>query len=498
MKIISSSTIFCVGLFFLSTCIKILLFPAYRSTDFDVHRNWLAITKNLPVSQWYFDDVNGTTVHTLDYPPSFAFFEYFWSSNPITKKIFQYYYHRVHGSDSAENERCLELLPDSDNSPSVFCVYFQRSTVILSDFIFLIGAIFASYSLFYTVTSHRQEQDTSSKGLSTQQQQQFNKFNSQQTRSFSIATLLIVFNPGIMILDHVHFQYNGMLLGFLLISMGFLNLGMSSSSILQTADNEKRKIKWDILGAIFFAVLITMKHLYMTLAPLYFVYLLRHCCFTPTSRNTLNSINSKIGKTRELSFSMKAFCKLSIVTATCLITPFLPFCLSSSTYSIQSQLIQILKRLFPFARGLCHDYWAANVWALYLFFQKILLFISTKLLRNDTFTEVLLKLLPVDSEIPPSATAILLLLSLMPALILTWTRSEPFKITHNSSFNEKVLEKRSFFILAVVSAQRNSNCCVLFVIVDFLLAHHILPYKNRCIVLFAPLCYLIMYMKKLS
>jgi alpha-1,3-glucosyltransferase len=42
-------------IFLISAFIKILLIPAYFSTDFDVHQNWLRITCTKPILDWYHD-----------------------------------------------------------------------------------------------------------------------------------------------------------------------------------------------------------------------------------------------------------------------------------------------------------------------------------------------------------------------------------------------------------------------------------------------------------
>lgn len=65
----------------------------------------------------------------------------------------------------------------------------------------------------------------------------------------------------LVIVDHLHFQYNGFLLGILLISLSYLEEGR------------------DLMGGLVFAVLLCFKHLFAVAAPVYFVYLLRHYCW---------------------------------------------------------------------------------------------------------------------------------------------------------------------------------------------------------------------------
>jgi len=321
------------------TCMKILLLPTYRSTDFDVHRNWLAITRNLSLDEWYFNDVDGMTVHTLDYPPAFAFFEWFLSNNPFTLFL-------LRGDD-----RCLALLPDSDNDPSSTCVAFQRSTVILSDVVLWIGAWIASTG-----------------------------FHSESIPKATISFLLIVLNPGLLWLDHIHFQYNGMLLGILLASLGCLMHGENTLPTKEEYDY------FHLSGAALYALLLNMKHLYLPLGPIYLFYLLSSYCFA------------------EGRFVPRRFFAVAVVTGISLILPWIPFLFLRDP---KAQLVQILARLFPFGRGLVHDYWAANVWAFFSLANKGVRFLSG---RISSFPIISLP------EPTPAVCAILLLISILPGM----------------------------------------------------------------------------------
>ncbi|OTB04932.1 glycosyltransferase family 57 protein [Hypoxylon sp. CI-4A] len=272
-----------------ATAFKILLFPAYKSTDFEVHRNWLAITNSLPLWEWYYEK---TSEWTLDYPPFFAYFE--WTLSQVAKLV---------------DPAMLRVYNLGYNSWQT--VYFQRFTVIATE-LMLVYALQLFVESFHGVTK----------------------------RAAQAAAISVLLSPGLLIIDHIHFQYNGAMYGILILS---LVLARHKSGLLTSG--------------LVFAALLCMKHIYLYLAPAYFVYLLRTYCLSPKSIFPIQFLNClKLGT--------------GIISI---------FGLAFGPFALKSQIPQIMSRLFPFSRGLCHAYWAPNVWALYSFADRVMIFVAPRL-----------------------------------------------------------------------------------------------------------------------
>lgn len=263
-----------------------------RSTDFDVHRNWLAITHSLPLKDWYYEK---TSEWTLDYPPFFAYFE--WTLSQAAQ----------YADRAMLQVRNLEY-------HSWQTVHFQRATVIATELV-----------LVYALSLFVQTSPAGSK---------------KQAHASALSVLL---SPGLLIIDHIHFQYNGFLYGILILS---IVLARKKSGLLASG--------------IVFAALLCLKHIYLYLAPAYFVYLLRAYCLGPRS-----VFDIKFGNCVKLGLGIATVAGLAF-------GPFIYY----------DQMPQVLSRLFPFSRGLCHAYWAPNVWAMYSFSDRVLIYGKDKLPSN--------------------------------------------------------------------------------------------------------------------
>ncbi|KAJ5488664.1 Dolichyl pyrophosphate Glc1Man9GlcNAc2 alpha-1-3-glucosyltransferase [Penicillium diatomitis] len=264
---------------------KVLLFPAYKSTDFEVHRNWLAITHSLPITEWYYEK---TSEWTLDYPPFFAAFE--WLMSQAAAWI-----------DPAM------LMVNNLNYDSWQTIYFQRSTVLVTELVlvYALSRFIKSSSLANKPAAH-------------------------------VASLSILLSPGLLIIDHIHFQYNGFMYGILILSLVLARKQLLASGFL-------------------FAALLCFKHIYLYLSLAYFVYLLRAYCLDP--KNVL--------RPRVLNTIKLGICVVGVFAIA-----FGPFV---------DQLPQVKDRLFPFSRGLCHAYWAPNFWAIYSFVDRVLITVAPRL-----------------------------------------------------------------------------------------------------------------------
>jgi alpha-1,3-glucosyltransferase len=259
------------------------------------------------------DDYN-----TLDYPPSFGYFE----------KLLGLSHKLVYGTNSTD--MCLSLLSgeDAKSQMTPACISFQRLSVTASTILtYCPAAFYAVYSL--ALTTNRTIRAT----------------------ALMYDYAFLVMSIPLILLDCIHFQYNAYLTSYLLVTLTLLSPNTTSNATTT---------KTALLSAVSYSLLITSKHLYITLAPCIFVYLLSNYCLPPT----LSPANKLI-----------RFVTLGVVTLTSIAAPFLQFIRPTNA---AEDISQILSRLFPVSRGLTHAYWAPNVWSLYSFADRVLLKLANR------------------------------------------------------------------------------------------------------------------------
>lgn len=143
-------------------------------------------------------------------------------------------------------------------------------------------------------------------------------------------------------------------------------------------------------------MLLNFKHIYLYIAPIYFLYILGHY----------------------VKFDLKKLAKVGIVTVLPFLVSFAPFIVVGGT----KQLGYIFARLFPFQRGLVHAYWAPNFWAIYYFFDRILAGIGMPQRPAELGVPYSssLKVLP---NVSAGVTLLIILLVSLPAYVNTYLKS---------------------------------------------------------------------------
>jgi alpha-1,3-glucosyltransferase len=275
--------------------------------DFEAQRHWMEVTTNLPVSMWYFFDLQ---YWGLDYPPLTAYHS--WLCGKIGA-LFSDEWFALHKSRGLEDP-LLKV--------------FMRATVIVSEFLVYIPAV------VIFLRHYSRNQGT---GIT----------------AVNVALVAILMQPATLLIDHGHFQYNTVMLGFVVATMSSAFSG---------------RLLW---SCVFFVAALGFKQMALYYAPVVFAYLLGSC-LTPRIRpGRLLAIAGITALSFVVLFAplllgalYEQYRRIELPP-----TPPPPFLAErritldrdSHIGLVLLQMSQAVHRCFPFARGLFEDK-VANFW----------------------------------------------------------------------------------------------------------------------------------------
>ncbi|KFP88179.1 Dolichyl pyrophosphate Man9GlcNAc2 alpha-1,3-glucosyltransferase [Apaloderma vittatum] len=181
--------------------------------DYEAQRHWQEVTYNLPVRQWYFNTSDNNLLYWgLDYPPLTAYHSFVCA---YIAKLINPDWIALHTSRGYESQ------PHK---------LFMRTTVFVADMLVYIPAV-----ILYCFSL----KETSTK------------------KKASICALCILLYPGLILIDHGHFQYP--CLGFALWAVLCLSYD------------------WDLLGSAAFCLALNYKQMELYHSLPFFCYLLGKC-----------------------------------------------------------------------------------------------------------------------------------------------------------------------------------------------------------------------------
>lgn len=310
--------------------------------DFEAQRHWLEITTSISIRDWYrHTPLNDLLYWGLDYPPLTAYVSYAYGklAKVLVPKLVEFETSRGHESLSGK--------------------VYMRATVLMSDILLYIPTII--------VMNRKVTVETSKLG------------NVTNTNSELCATLSALMLPALLLIDHGHFQYNGVCLALALIGI----LHISSDS--------------DIVGSIAFCLSLNFKQMSLYYAPVFFCCLLRKCFMEPT-------ITAKAVR----------FVHLGVTVVTTFGILWMPFCIwHSEEESCASSLLQVLSRQFPFSRGIFEDK-VANIWYTLSVVVDFRTFMTAQQLLASSLSLTLLLLFPTCLHLlTRPATLVTLLFAMM-------------------------------------------------------------------------------------
>ncbi|CAL8467236.1 g6772 [Coccomyxa elongata] len=247
-----------------------------RYGDYEAQRHWMEVTVHVPIQDWYTSTTdNDLDYWGLDYPPISAYQSWVYG-----KAIQQF----EPGAIASFTSRGYET-PSSKT--------LMRWSVVISDILVFIPAVLACRWVFFKDATAEQ-------------------------RAWVLFAALL--QPAAVLIDHGHFQYNN------------ISLGFAAGAAAAVASGK------EVLGSILFCLSLNHKQMSMYYAPAFFAHLLGRCLARPT-------LLSKVGAVLRLGFVV-------IGTFACIWAPFL---LS------ESGALGVVARLAPLRRGLFEDY-VANFW----------------------------------------------------------------------------------------------------------------------------------------